>query len=138
MRIVENRFIPLKGFSAMMLFGFLFTRDASKITARTERHESIHFRQFIEVNVFMSALIAVLCGFTNLSWWWLFLTLPGGFYVWYSVEWFVRLFGKGNAYRNISFEREAYANQDDILYLDTRRPFRFIKYLTSKSLTSNI
>jgi hypothetical protein len=112
-----------------MLFGFLFTRDASKITARTVRHESIHARQWIEVNILVSLLAITLCVFAGLSWWWLPLTLPAGFYLWYGVEWVIRLFGRGNAYRNISFEREAYANQDDILYLDTRRPFYFLKYM---------
>jgi hypothetical protein len=109
MRIVENRFIPFKGFSAMMLFGFLFTRDASRVTMRTVRHENIHSRQMWEL-------------------------LVVGFYVWYGIEWVVRLFGKGNAYRNIGFEREAYANQDDILYLDTRKPFAFLKYISNRKL----
>jgi hypothetical protein len=109
MKIIENRFIPFKGFSAMMLFGFLFTRDASRVTMRTVRHESIHVRQMWEL-------------------------LVVGFYVWYGIEWVVRLFGKGNAYRNISFEREAYANQDDILYLDTRRVFAFLRYISNRKL----
>ncbi|MDR2449791.1 MAG: hypothetical protein LBD52_07520 [Prevotellaceae bacterium] len=104
MKIVENRFIPFKGYSAIMLFGFLFTRDAGKVTARTVRHESIHARQMWEL-------------------------LVVGFYLWYLIEWVVRLFLRSNAYRNISFEREAYANQDDLLYLDTRRPFYFLKYM---------
>lgn len=30
---------------------------------------------------------------------------------------------KGSAYRNISFEREAYANQDDLTYEKTRKLF---------------
>ena len=33
----------------MMLFGFLFTRDASRVTERTIRHESIHARQMWEL-----------------------------------------------------------------------------------------
>ena len=33
------------------------------------------------------------------------------FYLWYFIEWLVRLFKKGNAYQNISFEREAYVNE---------------------------
>jgi hypothetical protein len=101
MKIVENKFIPFKGYSAMMLFGFLFTRDKRKVTERTIRHESIHARQMWEL-------------------------LVVGFYVWYFVEWMIRLFMKGNAYRNISFEREAYANQDDISYLTTRKLFAFL------------
>jgi hypothetical protein len=104
MKIVQNKFIPFKGYSAMMLFGFLFTRDKRKVTERTERHENIHARQMWEL-------------------------LVVGFYVWYFTEWLIRLFMKGNAYRNLSFEREAYANQDDILYLDTRKLFAFLKYI---------
>jgi hypothetical protein len=32
------------------------------------------------------------------------------FYLWYGVEWLIKLLCKGNAYRNLSFEREAYDN----------------------------
>ena len=51
------------------------------------------------------------------------------FYVWYVVEWIVRLFGSGNAYRNISFEQEAYDNEGDLQYLSTRKPYCWTKYL---------
>jgi len=44
------------------------------------------------------------------------------------MEWFVRLFMKGNAYRNISFEKEAYSNDDNLEYLKQRKIFNFIKY----------
>jgi hypothetical protein len=130
MRTVKNWLIPAKGYSAMMLFGFLFTRDKRSVTERTMRHETIHFRQFIEVNILVTLLAVPLFVFTPLSWWWLLLALAGGFYIWYGIEWTIRrLFGKGNAYRNISFEREAYANQDDTTYLKTRRLFTFFKYI---------
>ena len=36
---------------------------------------------------------------------------------------------KGNAYRNISFEREAYANEEYIDYLENRKRFAWIKYI---------
>jgi hypothetical protein len=49
--------------------------------------------------------------------------------VWYIVEWLIRLLKKGNAYRNISFEREAYANQGDFSYLKGRGWFNFLKYI---------
>ena len=39
---------------------------------------------------------------------------------------------KGSAYFNISFEREAYANQWDEHYLEHRRPYSWTKYLRSK------
>jgi hypothetical protein len=44
------------------------------------------------------------------------------FYVWYLIA----LFRVG--YMNISFEREAYANEHDLTYLKKRRMFSFIKY----------
>lgn len=49
------------------------------------------------------------------------LLLP--FYVWYLIA----LRRKG--YMNISFEKEAYANENDLTYLKKRRIFAFIKYL---------
>jgi hypothetical protein len=58
------------------------------------------------------------------------LILP--FFVWYFVEYAVRLLQYKNAnlaYRNISFEREAYANELQLNYLETRTYFRFLKYL---------
>jgi hypothetical protein len=55
-----------------------------------------------------------------------------GFYLWYFVEWTLRLLMAGNAYRNLSFEREAYENQDNENYLTTRKPFAWRKYLKGK------
>jgi len=49
--------------------------------------------------------------------------------LWYVVEWIIRLFLKGNAYRNISFEREAYSNEKDLSYLDNRKIFAWTKYI---------
>jgi len=34
-----------------------------------------------------------------------------------------------SAYLSISFEMEAYTNQDDFNYLKTRKPYSWIKYL---------
>ena len=51
------------------------------------------------------------------------------FYVWYIIEWGIRLFMKGNAYRNISFEREAYANQNNLSYLNTRKRYAWLNFL---------
>ena len=52
------------------------------------------------------------------------------FYIWYVLEWFIKLFFYGaDAYSNISFEREAYANDDNLDYLKTRRHFAWIKYI---------
>lgn len=51
------------------------------------------------------------------------------FYLWYLIEWFVRLFRKGNAYKNISFEREAYANEQGNHYIRDRKRFAWFNYL---------
>lgn len=56
-----------------------------------------------------------------------------GFMLWYLFEWLARCMTYNldckKAYRNISFEREAYQNEDDPAYLDNRQRFSFLKYL---------
>ena len=126
MKIIQNKwinkFIPFPDFRAVNLFGVLFVRGARPLTKVTLNHESIHSRQFVELMV----LFAVATVFIR---WWLPVFAPFAFYVWYIVEWLIRLLKKGNAYRNISFEREAYANEKNTEYLKTRRLFTFLNYL---------
>lgn len=106
MKIIRNNIIPFKGFKAINLFGILFVRKNAEIDELTINHEEIHTAQMKEL-------------------WYVF------FYLWYVVEWFIRL-PKGNAYRNISFEREAYANQDNLSYLKSRKRFDFAKYIKTR------
>lgn len=122
MKIIRNKYIPFTGFKAINLFGVLFVKNNAKIDDVTINHEAIHSRQFVELMV----LFAVATFFIR---WWLPVFAPFAFYVWYIVEWLIRLLKKGNAYRNISFEREAYANQGDFSYLKGRGWFNFLKYL---------
>ena len=54
------------------------------------------------------------------------------FYLFYSIEFLWRLVQYKNwhlAYRNISFEREAYANEKDLVYLNKRSFWAFLGYL---------
>ncbi len=54
------------------------------------------------------------------------------FYFLYLSEWFLRLCIYGNwykAYKNISFEREAYLHEKDLFYLDNRQKWSFLRYL---------
>lgn len=54
------------------------------------------------------------------------------FYLWYGIEWLVRLIqykDSHEAYRNISFEREAYNNEYDDEYLSIRNFYEWIHYL---------
>ena len=104
MIIIRNRLLPPRRFDAINLFGVLFCRDSSRVTLRVIRHESIHTAQMREM-------------------------LFVGFYVWYLAEWIVRIFMRGNAYHNISMEREAYENMYDDDYLSHRRPYAWVRYL---------
>ena len=53
------------------------------------------------------------------------------FVILYYIEFFILLLKYKNvtqAYRNISFEREAYENETNYNYVETRKWFSFIKY----------
>ena len=104
MKIIRNKYIPFQGYKAINLFGILFVRGNAKIDNVSLNHEEIHTAQMKEMLYIF-------------------------FYLWYFIEWIIRLFMKGNAYRNISFEREAYSNEDDVIYLEDRKRFAWIKYL---------
>lgn len=97
MKIIYNSLIPFKGFLAVNLFGVLFVRESrGDVTPQVLNHEAIHTAQMRELGYLF-------------------------FYVIYLAEWLFRLTRKGDAYRNISFEREAYANENDPDYLRKRR-----------------
>ena len=108
MKVIINKLIPFPGFAAINLFGVMFVRDGAyrnnKVPPRTFRHESIHTAQMKEMGYIF-------------------------FYIWYFIEWLLLLpfFGK-KAYYNISFEREAYLNQEDLKYLENRKHYSWFKY----------
>ena len=105
--MIVNRFLPFSGFVAINLFGLILVRRGETFTSEDLRHEHIHTRQMREL-----------------------LFLP--FYLLYIIEWLVRLLQTRNAlraYRNISFEREAYEHQADPAYLARRRHFAWWRYL---------
>lgn len=54
------------------------------------------------------------------------------FYLWYITEWVLRTvlyLNSYRAYQNISFEREAYANEHNADYPNTRTRFGFLPYI---------
>lgn len=55
------------------------------------------------------------------------------FYILYLIEWILRL-PFGNAYKNISFEREAYANENNHSYRANRKKYSNINYITRKKI----
>ncbi|MDA6069108.1 hypothetical protein NJT12_05700 [Flavobacterium sp. AC] len=108
--IVAKYLIP-KGYRGMTLFPFVFLKyDFDKDNLVFVNHEKIHLRQQLELLVFP-------------------------FYVFYVFEYIIRLIqykNKDLAYRNISFEREAYTNENDLDYLKNRSFFGFLNYITLK------
>ena len=116
MKLVYNNIIPFKGYLAMCVFPFIFVRkDARALKTTDINHETIHGKQQIE-------MLWVL------------------FFVWYGIEWFVRwvayCFDGHLAYKNISFEQEAYLHEDDLIYLNNRKLFASWKYLFKTSFIS--
>ncbi|KXB40600.1 hypothetical protein HMPREF1870_01683 [Bacteroidales bacterium KA00344] len=103
MKIIRNPLLPPKNYDAINIMGLLFCRKFTIITPDIVRHEQIHTRQMVEL-------------------------LFVGFYIWYLIEWLIRLPMKGNAYHNLCFEREAYDNMDDEHYLRRRKPYAWMKY----------
>ena len=98
-----------KGYSGISIFPFIFlSHKTLKTDTVLMNHEYIHLRQQLEL-----------------------LIIP--FYVWYAVEFLIRLAQYKhwhNAYRNISFEREAFANETNLKYLVTRPIWKFLNYLS--------
>lgn len=83
MKVIYNKIIPFKGYKCINLFGVLFVRKGCTMRESDYNHEAIHTKQMKEL-----------------------LYVP--FYILYILEWLYRLTQKGNAYKNISFEKEAY------------------------------
>jgi hypothetical protein len=104
MKIIYNNIIPFKGFAAINLFGVLFVRKDIVVTERMLNHERIHTAQMKEL-------------------------LYVGFYIWYFVEWLIEMFHYGStAYHTNTFEREAFAHDDNLTYLNNRSRFAWWKY----------
>jgi hypothetical protein len=97
MKIIHNNVIPPKGFAATNLFGILFVKKEAVITERMINHERIHTARMKEL-------------------------LYAFFYIMYVFERLIKLLKHGKeSYCNISFEREAYGNDDNLDYLKTRK-----------------
>ena len=96
-----------RGFRGLTFFPFVFLMTKEDVLDKVfVNHEKIHLIQQLEL-----------------------LVLP--FYVWYGIEFLIRWIitkDKNVAYRNISFEKEAYTNEKDLNYLESRPFWRFLNY----------
>lgn len=94
---------------AMALFPFVIIKNESiKNNKIIINHEKIHLKQQIELLIIF-------------------------FYLWYILEYFfhfIKFKNRRKAYEQISFEREAYANEQNLNYLNNRKLWNFISYQT--------
>ncbi|MEW4924396.1 hypothetical protein [Algibacter sp. 2305UL17-15] len=106
--ILISKYLVPKGYAGISIFPFIFLRKQElKLSKTLVNHEKIHLKQQLEL-----------------------LVIP--FYLWYLIEFLVRLIQYKtwqNAYRNISFEREAYHKESDLKYLNNKPFWSFLKYL---------
>ena len=108
MFVIVVSWLFAKNFRGLAIYPFIFLREkALKENLKIINHERIHLRQQIEML-------------------WVF------FFLWYGIEFLIRWIQFKNpltAYFNISFEKEAYANEIYPEYLKTRNFWSFTKYL---------
>ena len=97
-----------KKYIALAIWPFIFFKsDVYRFDTILINHEKIHLKQQIETG-------------------WLL------FFVWYILEFIFRLIQYRNwdtAYRNISFEREAYKYEENLDYLKNRKNWGFWRFL---------
>lgn len=107
MIIVSKHLVP-SGYTGMAIYPFIIVKSQDlKRNKALINHERIHLMQQLELLIFP-------------------------FFVWYLLEFLYRYIKEGNwhtAYRNISFEREAYDNEEHLGYLKKRQVWNFLKYL---------
>ncbi|MFO7719518.1 MAG: hypothetical protein R6W85_03655 [Gillisia sp.] len=111
MILIVNKYLLSKKFRGISLWPFVIIRDRKDARNLVFlNHERIHQQQQLEL-----------------------LIIP--FYIWYLTEFSIRYFqtrDANRAYRNISFEREAYANEGNLNYCIVRKRWNFTGYLNLK------
>lgn len=108
MRILVSKIIFTKNYQGIALWPFIILKkSALKTNMVLINHEKIHLRQQTEL-----------------------LILP--FYIWYTIEYLIKWSiykNRNQAYYNLSFEREAYKNENNLEYLNQRKYWSFLKHL---------
>lgn len=129
MKIINNKYLPFGRFDVMNILGFLFIKENTKLSNKLLNHEAIHTEQQIEIMT-VSALIAVLLSNWYYSFWYLLIVIALPIII-YLLAWIIELLlpPYDSAYKDSPFEREAYANEDDMEYLITRVPFAWVYYI---------
>jgi len=106
--LIVNKYLLGKSFKGVSLWPFVILKNRDlKEDVNFINHEKIHLRQQIEL-----------------------LIIP--FYIWYLTEYLLRLIYYKNrflAYKNISFEREAYSQEMKEDYLQERKFWAFLQFV---------
>lgn len=112
---------------------FVFSkRSKDDIEQNVRNHETCHSIQWIELACIAGILILILQLLAGISAWW-YLSAGVMFYVWYGIEYIVRLVIIRNfkqAYKAVSFEQEAYSSEKDCNYIENRALFSWLKFIT--------
>ena len=105
--VLISKYLVPKGYCGITIFPFIILKYYNlKSNTVLINHEKIHLRQQLEL-----------------------LIVP--FYIIYTVEFLIyRMRFKNNhkAYRYISFEREAYANEKNLDYLESKSFWSFLRF----------
>jgi hypothetical protein len=108
MFLIVTKYLIPKGYRGLALFPCVLLKyQCDKNDKIFLNHERIHLKQQLEMFIFP-------------------------FYIWYFLEFCLRWIQYRNfdlAYRNISFEREAYNKENDLDYLRQRKFWGFLKYI---------
>lgn len=111
--VFVSKYLVPRGYLGITLFPFVFLKSIDLMQNKALiNHEKIHLKQQLEL-----------------------LILP--FYIVYSIEFLIRYINYKDwrkAYRNISFEREAFCNEHDMDYLKSRRFWQFLKYIRNNAI----
>lgn len=132
MKIVRNKFIPFGTFDAMNILGFLFVKEDTKLDDELINHEAIHTVQQYEI-LALSALVALVASNLYASWWYLLIVIAMPIAI-YLLAWLIELVlpPYDSAYKDSPFEREAYLNQHDPMYLAKRPIGATLKYVLKR------
>jgi len=84
-------------------FGIFFRHKFDMKYVHYINHEKVHWKQQFEMLIIF-------------------------FYIWYVIEYFIRIFGSCDAYRSLLFEQEAYDNEHS-QYLVHRKHYAWVKYI---------
>ena len=105
--VIISKYLVPKNYVGLTIYPFIFIKNKAQIEdAYLLNHENIHLQQQKEL-------------------FWIF------FFILYFTEYAIGVFRYKNhnkAYKNISFEKEAYKNESNLNYLLYRKKFSFLNY----------